>query len=197
MCNGVCFVISRTGEIYNSEENISCHEAIITENNIHDGNMRNIVRIEMLPQGDLFSTKEEDWVCSVDEDNPPNWFTENYQELRDKCYSKLWLIISGWMVNNTIEGNLDLCFTQIKTLGKLEHVGYLDLYKTQIETLGDLKDVKWYLDIRHTKIKSLGELKSIGTNLYLNKNQIIDMKDCVVGGRIFTDSDESLDISNN
>jgi hypothetical protein len=58
MCKGVCFVISRTGEIYNSEENISCHEEIIEENNILDDTVKHIVRINMIPNNDLFSTKE-------------------------------------------------------------------------------------------------------------------------------------------
>jgi hypothetical protein len=172
MCKGVCFVISRTGEIYNSEENISCHEEIIDEHNIRDGNMRNIVRIEMLPQGDLFSTEREDWKFSVDESDPPNWFTENKQEFEDKCYNRLWSIIFDWKKNNKISGSLDLEDTQIKSLGKLESVGgYLNLIDTPIETLGDLESVDGWLTI-NTNIRSLGKLKHVGGSLDLRGEKI-------------------------
>lgn len=122
MCRGVCFVVSRTHEIYSSEKFISSHENIIGENNIRDGLLGNIVRIEMLPNNNLFSKKREDWDCSVDEKDPPEWFNENKEELVDKCYNKLWSIINEWKSTNKIEGSLNLEETSIKSLENLIYI---------------------------------------------------------------------------
>jgi hypothetical protein len=173
MCRGVCLVVSRTGEIYNSETYISSHEKIIEENDIRDGLLENIVRIEMLPTGDLFSTERKDWECSIDEEDSPNWFLENKEELVDKCYNKLWSIISNWRLTNKIEGSLNLCDTKIKSLGNLEYVGgFLDLSASKIKTLGKLKTVKYWLDLYNTKIKSLGKLEYVGVSLDLENTPI-------------------------
>jgi hypothetical protein len=88
----------------------------------------------------------------------------------------------------SIEGDLDLRFTSIKSLGNLQSVGgnlnleetpiqslgnlksvggYLDLYNTSLESLGNLQSVGGYLDLQNTSIESLGNLKSVGGNLGL------------------------------
>jgi hypothetical protein len=88
----------------------------------------------------------------------------------------------------TIDGDSDLRYTQIKSLGNLTSVGgRLSLYDTPIKslgnltsvggslllgdtpikTLGNLQSVGGYLDLRDTPIESLGNLHSVGGNLDL------------------------------
>ena len=63
----------------------------------------------------------------------------------------------------TIEGDLDLRYTPIKSLGNLTSVGgYLDLRDIPIESLGNLASVGGPLSLCDTKIESLGNLKSVG-----------------------------------
>jgi hypothetical protein len=216
MCKGVCFVISRKGKIYSSTKNVSGHESIIKENYIRDNCMGNIVRIEMLPKGYLFSTEREDWDFSVDEKDPPKWFTENKQEFKDKCYNKLWSIIANWKKSNIIEGSLNLCATQIKSLGKLESIegsldlkntqiktlgnlqsvgGFLDLENVPITTLGSLKSVELWLDIRGTKMKTLGKLERVGTWLNLRDTQIKTLGNLkTVGGDLLLSRDQAINV---
>jgi hypothetical protein len=207
MSRGICFVVSQTEEIYSSDKNISCHESIIDEHNIHDEPMKNIVRVKMLPKGDLFSTQSDDWKFSINMANHPNWFTENKLKFEDKCYKKLWSIISNWKKNNRIDGSLSLRKTDIKSLGNLESVGgSLDLSETNLEYLGLLNSVGGSLDlfnskitylyylqhvgkhlnIRKTKIPciSINKLKSIGENLYVCIEQSTNIKDNLVKGCI-------------
>ena len=68
----------------------------------------------------------------------------------------------------SIDGNLDLRRTPIKSLGNLTSVGgYLDLRRTLIKSLGNLISVGGYLDLYGTSIKSLGNLTSVGSYLDL------------------------------
>jgi hypothetical protein len=93
----------------------------------------------------------------------------------------------------SVGGSLNLSFTPIESLGNLQSVGgSINLYNTQIESLGNLKSVGGLLDLRDTPIESLGNLTSVGGYLYLNgtplskmytREQIREMVD--VGGRIF------------
>jgi hypothetical protein len=68
----------------------------------------------------------------------------------------------------SIEGDLDLQYSPIKSLGNLISVwGDLNLYGTPIESLGNLTSVGGTLVLYDTPIKSLGSLQSVGGNLDL------------------------------
>jgi hypothetical protein len=73
----------------------------------------------------------------------------------------------------TIDGDLDLYESDIKSLGNLQSVGGdLDLQNSKIESLGNLQSVGGYLDLFNTKIESLGNLQSVGGDLYLYKTPL-------------------------
>ena len=73
----------------------------------------------------------------------------------------------------TIDGELDLSYTPIKSLGNLTSVGgRLDLEDTPIESLGNLTSVGGSLFLTETQIESLGNLTSVGNNLYLSYTPI-------------------------
>ena len=73
----------------------------------------------------------------------------------------------------TIDDNLNLINTNIKSLGNLRSVGgWLDLQYSNLESLGNLQSVGGNLDLDGTEIKSLGNLQSVGGNLYLFKTKI-------------------------
>jgi hypothetical protein len=68
-----------------------------------------------------------------------------------------------------VDGNLNLNFSAIKSLGELEFVdGDFGLYECQnIKTLGKLKKVWCNLDLRYSSIESLGELELVFRNFDL------------------------------
>jgi hypothetical protein len=69
-----------------------------------------------------------------------------------------------------VEGDLDLGWTSIESLGELQFVnGRFSLYKCQnIKTLGKLKRVDGNLNLGNSSIESLGGLEFVGKNLILN-----------------------------
>jgi hypothetical protein len=73
-----------------------------------------------------------------------------------------------------VEGELNLEFSSIESLGELQFVvGYFSLYGCKnIKTLGKLKKVvdRLYLDL--SSIESLGELEYVGGNLYIQNTNI-------------------------
>ena len=92
----------------------------------------------------------------------------------------------------SIDGDLDLGYSRIKSLGNLTSVGgNLDLEKTPIQSLGNLTSVGGGLLLGNTPIESLGNLTSVGGDLYLHgtplsiytREQIREMVN--VEGRIF------------
>ena len=68
-----------------------------------------------------------------------------------------------------VEGEFNLNFSSIKSLGELQFVGGdLMLWGCQnIKTLGKLKKVVRDLDLGFSSIESLGELEYVGGNLYI------------------------------
>jgi len=73
----------------------------------------------------------------------------------------------------SVGGNLDLGGTPIKSLGNLQSVGgYLNLYGTPIKSLGNLQSVGGYLNLYGTPIKSLLNLQSVGGYLDLERTPI-------------------------
>jgi len=75
-----------------------------------------------------------------------------------------------------VTGNLDLRYTDITTLGKLESVGGdFNLTYTLIESLGNLKYVGGYFSLKVTSITSLGNLEKVGTALYLEGTPITSL----------------------
>ena len=73
----------------------------------------------------------------------------------------------------SIDGNLYLGNTPIKSLGNLTSVGgYLDLSNTSVESLGNLNSVGGYLDLRNTSVESLGNLTSVGGDLDLRNTSV-------------------------
>jgi hypothetical protein len=62
----------------------------------------------------------------------------------------------------TIDGDLDLRDTPIKSLGNLQSVGHsLDLMRTSIESLGNLTSVGGYLDLDGTPLSKMYTEKQI------------------------------------
>lgn len=77
-----------------------------------------------------------------------------------------------------INGNLDLQYSNIKSLGKITEVkGYLDLHDSSIESLGKLKIVHGDLYLRNCRnLKDLGNLEMVGTeNISEDKDDIDDI----------------------
>jgi len=73
----------------------------------------------------------------------------------------------------TIDGDLDLYGTKIKSLENLLSVGgFLDLYESEIQSLGALHSVGRDLYLGETEIQSVGNLRSVGGNLNLFKTKI-------------------------
>jgi hypothetical protein len=73
----------------------------------------------------------------------------------------------------TIDGNLDLRGTDIKSLGNLQSVGgFLDLYESEIESLGNLHSVGGFLVLDSTKIESLGNIQFVGGDLDLRRTPL-------------------------
>src|ERR1035441_4140978 len=76
--------------------------------------------------------------------------------------------IQQYIKNGSI-GNLNLSMAPIEKLpdNLITVEGYLDLEYSQIESLGNLKYVGHYLDLRDSPIESLGKLEHVIGNLVL------------------------------
>jgi hypothetical protein len=76
-----------------------------------------------------------------------------------------------------ITDDLDLRYSDIKTLGNLTSVGgSLYLFRSKIESLGNLTSVEGDLNLIETlSIKTLGNLTSVGGNLDLRRSEIEDL----------------------
>jgi hypothetical protein len=93
----------------------------------------------------------------------------------------------------TIDGNLDLHGTKIKSLGNLQSVGgNLFLAYSEIKSLGALQSVGGDLDLSSSDIKSLGNLQSVGGDLDLQETPMSEkysreeiMQMVQVGGDIY------------
>ena len=92
----------------------------------------------------------------------------------------------------SIGGELNLAYTEIKSLGNLISVGgRLDLRHTPIKSFGNLKSVGGDLHLGGTpQIKSFGNLQSVGGALYLGRTPILMTKKQIrekinVGGEIY------------
>jgi hypothetical protein len=73
----------------------------------------------------------------------------------------------------TIDGDLDLQGSKIKSLGNLHSVGgNLFLTYSEIKSLGALQSVGGYLNIYESKIESLGNLTSVGSYLSLQRTPL-------------------------
>ena len=68
-----------------------------------------------------------------------------------------------------VEGDLDLGWTSIESLGELEFVGenLFLIHCKKIQTLGKLKKVEGYLSLSFSSIESLGELEFVFRNFDL------------------------------
>jgi hypothetical protein len=73
-----------------------------------------------------------------------------------------------------VEGDLNLSWSSIESLGQLEFVsGNLGLWYCQnIKTLGKIKRVDGYLDLSDSSIESLGDLTFVGWNLRIINTNI-------------------------
>jgi hypothetical protein len=73
----------------------------------------------------------------------------------------------------TIDGDLDLRYSEIKSLGNLLSVGgNLNLFETEIKSLGNLRSVGGFLVLDFAKIESLGNIQFVGGDLYLRVTPI-------------------------
>jgi len=93
----------------------------------------------------------------------------------------------------TIDGDLDLRYSEIKSLGNLLSVGgNLNLFETEIKSLGNLRSVGGFIVLDFAKIESLGNIQFVGGDLYLRVTPIArkysekEIRQMVnVGGTIF------------
>jgi hypothetical protein len=73
----------------------------------------------------------------------------------------------------TIDGDLDLRYSEIKSLGNLLSVGgNLNLFETEIKSLGNLRSVGGFIVLDFAKIESLGNIQFVGGDLYLRVTPI-------------------------
>ena len=88
-----------------------------------------------------------------------------------------------------ITDDLDLRYSDIKTLGNLTSVGgRLSLVNSKIKSLGNLTSVGGRLSLWRSKIESLGNLTSVGGSLDLNKCNIESLGNLTsVRGSLFLD----------
>jgi hypothetical protein len=92
-----------------------------------------------------------------------------------------------------IDGNLNLCNSNIESLGNLLSVGgNLFLTYSEIKSLGALQSVGGDLDLSSSDIKSLGNLQSVGGDLDLQETPMSEkysreeiMQKVQVGGDIY------------
>ena len=85
---------------------------------------------------------------------------------------ELWEFIEMGLIES-YDGDLNLTYIPIKSLGNLKKVGgELNLRNTDIETLGSLEEVGGELLLNNIPIESLGNLKSVGDNLNLRYTPI-------------------------
>jgi hypothetical protein len=73
----------------------------------------------------------------------------------------------------TIDGDLDLRYSEIKSLGNLLSVGgNLNLFETEIKSLGNLRSVGGFLVLDFAKIESLGNIQFVGGDLDLRRTPL-------------------------
>ena len=85
---------------------------------------------------------------------------------------ELWEFIEMGLIES-YDGDLNLTYIPIKSLGNLKKVGgELNLRNTDIETLGSLEEVGGELLLNNIPIESLGNLKSVGGYLDLSNSKI-------------------------
>jgi hypothetical protein len=73
----------------------------------------------------------------------------------------------------SVGGDLVLSRSKIESLGNLTSVeGGLNLFESNIKSLGNLTSVGGYLNMEYSKIKDLGNLTSVGGYLYLGKTPL-------------------------
>ena len=91
-----------------------------------------------------------------------------------------------------VSGSLDLRYSQIQKLPKLEKVsGYLDLRLSQIQELLKLERVGGYLDLENSQIQEFPNLMEIGGNLYLENSQIQELPNLMeIGGCILAEREK-------
>jgi len=176
MCIGKGMIVTRVhGEpLFRMDSND--HAPIVEKFNLRDTKLvdRDWVRIELLPCGDLFSTKEADWEYRVDEEGTlPAWYEETAEAWIDRCLRTLFTkIIPAWKKDG-VGGDLYLRDTQIKSLpDNLKVGGWLYLWDTQIKSLPDNLKVGGWLYLRDTQIKSLPKNLKVGGWLDLQGTQI-------------------------
>jgi len=99
-------------------------------------------------------------------------------EFFDKDREVAWNIIQKILERKgnppySIDGDLYLYDTPIKSLGNLKSVGgELNLRYTLIKSLGNLTSVGGDLDLINTSIESIGNLTHVGNSLYLRRSPL-------------------------
>ena len=74
-------------------------------------------------------------------------------------------------IQSHYKGDLNLMYTKITTLGKLEHASTsIFMRRTNITSLGNLKSVGFNLDLRETNITDLGKLEQVGGSIFCTRD---------------------------
>jgi hypothetical protein len=96
-----------------------------------------------------------------------------------------------------VDGNLDMSYTNIRSLGNLGYVGgNLIAPSTKLMTLGLLKEVSRSLSLVDChNLRSLRPLEIVGNNLILNGTKVTDLSSLkMVGGKVYIDEDSEIDM---
>ena len=183
MCVGKGMLIIRGEQSPYFAMDSNDHAPLVTAKELRDDKpveIRNFVRVEILPLDSLTSTNPDDWKVRWDEPSLPSWFEEDAPLWNEKCLQDMVTVIVPKWIEEGIGGYLDLRGTAVKTLGNLEKVnGSLYLRGTAVKTLGNLKECG-YLDLQGTAVKTLGNLKECGS-LYLQGTQAVDTGKTKIG----------------
>ena len=189
MCRGKAFICRRFEQVPDYSKITNDHEPIISRLNLDDTRShRNFVRIEMLPCGNLFSTSRDDWEFTVDEYDPPEWFSSDIVLWKDRCYNTLFeIIIPDWIKHKTIVGSLNLTDTKIKSLPRgLTIIGDLLLIQCKdIDRLPQKLNVTGYCSLSNSSIRHIPRNVKFGGTVDLENTPISKLPDNItIGGSL-------------
>lgn len=136
------------------------HGPIYDYYNLKDESMflQKVVRIKILPKGNLFSMNVADWEFVVnDRHTAPSWFMAEEDLWHTRCINTfIDKIIPAWKKDG-ITGFLDLSNTELKELpnGLKIKAGYLNLMNTKLTKLPKGLEVEGDLRITNTLISEI------------------------------------------